>query len=218
MSESVLPDALCLTRDHNPVDYEERQRIQATGATVQNGRINNVLEVSRSFGDYQFKKQGVTCIPDVRKCQLTSNDKFLLIACDGLWKSFPPSEAVKMVDQLLQKEVSSALLERESLRKIQIGSPNTADSDCLLTQRRVEAVCTQIVNEAVLRMSGDNVTCILIVFPDSYGAHLSSSPITTEAGASATSSTGPAATKRLSNSSVKQSDAIEPPTKLSRSE
>lgn len=72
---SGVPGALCLTRDHNPVDYEERQRIQATGATVQNGRVNNVLEVSRSFGDYQFKKQGVTCIPDVRKCHLTENDK-----------------------------------------------------------------------------------------------------------------------------------------------
>ncbi|THD18243.1 Integrin-linked kinase-associated serine/threonine phosphatase 2C [Fasciola hepatica] len=73
--EFTAPGALCLTRDHNPIDYEERQRIQATGATVQNGRVNNVLEVSRSFGDYQFKKQGVTCIPDVRKCHLTPNDR-----------------------------------------------------------------------------------------------------------------------------------------------
>ncbi|CAH8473848.1 unnamed protein product [Heterobilharzia americana] len=99
--------AICLTKDHNPMDYEERQRIQATGASVQNGRVNNVLEVSRSFGDYQFKKQGVTCIPDVRKCQLTANDQFLLIACDGLWKSFPPNEAVSLTHQLLMKEIGN---------------------------------------------------------------------------------------------------------------
>ncbi|KAA3675160.1 integrin-linked kinase-associated serine/threonine phosphatase 2C, partial [Paragonimus westermani] len=73
--KSALITAVSLTRDHNPMDYEERQRIQATGATVQNGRVNNILEVSRSFGDYQFKKQGVTCLPDVRKCQLTTHDR-----------------------------------------------------------------------------------------------------------------------------------------------
>ncbi|KAA0187375.1 Integrin-linked kinase-associated serine/threonine phosphatase [Fasciolopsis buskii] len=168
---SGVPGALCLTRDHNPVDYEERQRIQATGATVQNGRVNNVLEVSRSFGDYQFKKQGVTCIPDVRKCHLTENDKFLLIACDGLWKSFPPSEAVTLVDRLLQQEISAALSERqESYQKPQSGSVNSANAVNLLIHKRVESVCTHIVNEAVLRMSGDNVTCILIVFSDAYEA------------------------------------------------
>ncbi|VDN29812.1 unnamed protein product [Dibothriocephalus latus] len=80
--ERVVPEksaaslyAVSLTRDHTPLEYEERQRILKYGATVLNGRINNAIEVSRSFGDYQFKKQGVTCIPDVSKYDLTSNDK-----------------------------------------------------------------------------------------------------------------------------------------------
>ncbi|CAL8079425.1 unnamed protein product [Calicophoron daubneyi] len=157
--------ALCLTRDHNPVDYEERQRIQATGASVQNGRVNSVLEVSRSFGDYQFKKQGVICIPDVRKCQLTPNDRFILIACDGLWKSFPPNEAVALTNRLLLQELNS---EQTVDPSFQIPKCNIDTHPCELSYRSVEHVCAHLVNEAVLRMSGDNVTCTLIVFPSSY--------------------------------------------------
>ncbi|CAH8477354.1 unnamed protein product [Schistosoma margrebowiei] len=155
--------AICLTKDHNPMDYEERQRIQATGASVQNGRVNNVLEVSRSFGDYQFKKQGVTCIPDVKKCQLTDNDQFLLIACDGLWKSFPPNEAVHLTHELLMQEIKK--YENEH-RESQNGQ--CTDYSQILCQRHLDSVCTHLVSEAVLRMSGDNVTCILLVFPTMF--------------------------------------------------
>ncbi|CAH8473831.1 unnamed protein product [Heterobilharzia americana] len=157
--------AICLTKDHNPMDYEERQRIQATGASVQNGRVNNVLEVSRSFGDYQFKKQGVTCIPDVRKCQLTANDQFLLIACDGLWKSFPPNEAVSLTHQLLMKEIGNHNKNNQNPHN---GQQSASKSSHILSQRHLDSVCTHLVNEAVLRMSGDNVTCILLVFPTTF--------------------------------------------------
>ncbi|CAH8460434.1 unnamed protein product [Schistosoma turkestanicum] len=164
--DKILTDsklsAICLTKDHNPMDYEERQRIQATGASVQNGRVNSILEVSRSFGDYQFKKQGVTCIPDVKKCQLTDNDQFLLIACDGLWKSFPPNEAVHLTHQLLMREIENY--------KNEHGSQNgqSTDFSAVLSQRHLDSVCTHLVSEAVLRMSGDNVTCILLVFPTTF--------------------------------------------------
>ncbi|KAF5394529.1 Integrin linked kinase associated, partial [Paragonimus heterotremus] len=161
--KSTLISAVSLTRDHNPMDYEERQRIQATGATVQNGRVNNILEVSRSFGDYQFKKQGVTCLPDVRKCQLTAHDRFVLIACDGLWKSFPPEEAVALTNRLLMKELESGAVAFTDSK-----TNSTSSSTVGLTQRHLDSVCSHLVNEAVLRMSGDNVTCILLVFPTAF--------------------------------------------------
>ncbi|KAF6777900.1 hypothetical protein AHF37_03036 [Paragonimus kellicotti] len=163
--KSALISAVSLTRDHNPMDYEERQRIQATGATVQNGRVNNILEVSRSFGDYQFKKQGVTCLPDVRKCQLTAHDRFVLIACDGLWKSFPPEEAVALTNRLLMKELESAAVAFTGSKT------NSPSSTAGLTQRHLDSVCSHLVNEAVLRMSGDNVTCILLAFPTAFVSH-----------------------------------------------
>ena len=39
------------------------------------GRVMGILEVSRSIGDGPYKKHGVICIPDVRRCQLTDNDR-----------------------------------------------------------------------------------------------------------------------------------------------
>lgn len=64
-----------LTCEHSALIYEERCRIQKSGGNVKDGRVLGVLEVSRSIGDGQFKAYGVTCIPDVRKCQLNSTYK-----------------------------------------------------------------------------------------------------------------------------------------------
>ncbi|XP_015217079.2 integrin-linked kinase-associated serine/threonine phosphatase 2C isoform X1 [Lepisosteus oculatus] len=66
---------LALSKEHNPTCYEERMRIQKAGGMVRDGRILGVLEVSRSLGDGQYKRCGVISTPDVRRCQLTSNDK-----------------------------------------------------------------------------------------------------------------------------------------------
>lgn len=35
-----------------------------------------VLGVSRSIGDGQYKRCGVISVPDVRRCPLTSNDRY----------------------------------------------------------------------------------------------------------------------------------------------
>ena len=61
-----------LTREHSASVYEERQRIQKSGGSVKDGRVLGVLEVSRSIGDGALKAYGVTCVPDMRKCQLNS--------------------------------------------------------------------------------------------------------------------------------------------------
>jgi hypothetical protein len=43
-----------------------------------------VLEVSRSIGDGQYKKLGVTCTPDVKKCSITDNDRYKTPCDHGL--------------------------------------------------------------------------------------------------------------------------------------
>lgn len=70
VSETGLT-ALQLTRDHTPLDPGERERLtRVAGVRIIDGRVNGQLEVSRSFGDYQFKRQGVSCLPDVKKYEL----------------------------------------------------------------------------------------------------------------------------------------------------
>ncbi|XP_016887313.1 integrin-linked kinase-associated serine/threonine phosphatase 2C isoform X2 [Cynoglossus semilaevis] len=66
---------LALSKEHNPTMYEERMRIQRAGGTVREGRVLGVLEVSRSIGDGQYKRCGVISTPDLRRCQLTANDR-----------------------------------------------------------------------------------------------------------------------------------------------
>ncbi|XP_071352320.1 integrin-linked kinase-associated serine/threonine phosphatase 2C isoform X2 [Trachinotus anak] len=135
---------LALSKEHNPTMYEERMRIQRAGGTVRDGRVLGVLEVSRSFGDGQYKRCGVISCPDLRRCQLTANDRFIILACDGLFKVFSADEAVKFVLNILQDgsvEQRAGLTEEEA---------------------RFEAACQQLASEAVRRGCADNVTVILV--------------------------------------------------------
>ncbi|XP_071396152.1 integrin-linked kinase-associated serine/threonine phosphatase 2C isoform X1 [Centroberyx affinis] len=135
---------LCLSKEHNPTNYEERMRIQRAGGTVREGRVLGVLEVSRSIGDGQYKRCGVISTPDLRRCQLTANDRFIILACDGLFKVFSADEAVKFVLSVLQDgsvERGAGLAEEEV---------------------RYEAACQRLASEAVRRGCADNVTVILV--------------------------------------------------------
>lgn len=71
----------------------EKARISAAGGFVDFGRVNGNLALSRAIGDFEFKKsaelspeqQIVTAYPDVTVHELTDDDEFLVIACDGEW-------------------------------------------------------------------------------------------------------------------------------------
>ncbi|XP_055825610.1 probable protein phosphatase 2C 8 isoform X2 [Solanum dulcamara] len=86
--------AIVLTREHKAIYPQERARIQKAGGSVSsNGRLQARLEVSRAFGDRQFKKV------------------------------FGPSDAVHFVQKLLKeglpvKAVSRSLV-REAVRERQ---------------------------------------------------------------------------------------------------
>lgn len=69
----------------------EKARICAAGGFVDFGRVNGNLALSRALGDFEFKKsadlapeqQIVTAYPDVTTHEVTEDDEFLVIACDG---------------------------------------------------------------------------------------------------------------------------------------
>jgi len=141
--------AIALTKDHSPSIYEERIRIQKAGGQVREGRVMGVLEVSRSLGDGPYKRHGVTCVPDVKRCQLTENDKFVLLACDGLWKIFNNESAIAFVNKVLEDETIKGT-ETKTAREV-----------------RYDTACTRLANEAVRRLSSDNVTVILVAIDTS---------------------------------------------------
>lgn len=69
----------------------EKARISAAGGFVDFGRVNGNLALSRALGDFEFKRgadlspeqQIVTAYPDVTTHEITDDDEFLVIACDG---------------------------------------------------------------------------------------------------------------------------------------
>ena len=61
------------------------------------------IEVSRSFGDLQFKKFGMSAVPDIQVFNLSGQDRFLLCGCDGFWSCFSPEDAVQAVSEMFGK-------------------------------------------------------------------------------------------------------------------
>ncbi|XP_029699334.1 integrin-linked kinase-associated serine/threonine phosphatase 2C isoform X1 [Takifugu rubripes] len=143
------PVTLALSKEHNPTIYEERMRIQKAGGTVRDGRVLGVLEVSRSIGDGQYKRCGVISTPDLRRCRLTANDRFIILACHGLFKVFSADEAVKFVLSVLQE---ATVVQRTGL----------VEAELTEEELRYEAACQQLASEAVRRGCADNVTVILV--------------------------------------------------------
>ena len=79
------------------MNQEEKQRIEAAGGTVSNAggvpRVNGNLNLSRAIGDLKYKSnsdlppeaQIITAHPDVRVFEISNEDQFFLLACDGVW-------------------------------------------------------------------------------------------------------------------------------------
>ncbi|KAF2840807.1 putative serine/threonine phosphatase 2C ptc2 [Patellaria atrata CBS 101060] len=94
-----------LSFDHKPQNEGEKARIQAAGGFVDFGRVNGNLALSRAIGDFEFKKsaelppeqQIVTAFPDVTVHEVTDDDEFLVIACDGIWDCQSSQAVVEFV-------------------------------------------------------------------------------------------------------------------------
>lgn len=87
-----------LTKDHKPMWPEEKYRIEKMGGKIyydDDWRVKE-LSVSRAFGDVAAKPY-VTHIPDFYRYKLDRNDKFFVMACDGLWDVLSNQDAVNFV-------------------------------------------------------------------------------------------------------------------------
>ena len=91
--------AVCKTKDHKPNWPEEQQRITSLGGKIYydgfDWRIKD-LSVSRAFGDLDAQPF-LTNRPDVSRHRIKKNDKFMILACDGLWDVFDNQDAVNIV-------------------------------------------------------------------------------------------------------------------------
>ena len=80
--------AVRLTYDHKGSDKQEAKRIMDAGGFVMSGRVNGVLNVTRSLGDSSMK-EFVVGSPYTTETELSEQDEFLILACDGVSYSIP---------------------------------------------------------------------------------------------------------------------------------
>lgn len=109
-----------LSRDHKPTIPEEAERILKVGGRIrpmldEDGEFIGPLRVymkekempglamTRSFGDYFGSTAGTISEPEVTEHVFKEEDKFIVIASDGLYEFIESEEVVKLVGEFYKK-------------------------------------------------------------------------------------------------------------------
>lgn len=84
--------AVPLSTDHKPNLQEERDRIYKHGGRITKSfggvwRVNGELALSRAIGDKKLRPL-VICTPEITKFALGPDNKFFILATDGVWDLF----------------------------------------------------------------------------------------------------------------------------------
>lgn len=141
--------AVALSMDHKPQQDREMNRITKAGGYVNLvGRINGNLNLSRSLGDLKYKQnpnlpmteQMITAEPDVTVTTLQSNDRFFLLACDGVWDCLNNQQACDFVTERLDMGMEPVQVVREVCRRCMADDPKLTAG-----------------------IGGDNMTCLLVM-------------------------------------------------------
>lgn len=51
----------------------------------------------------------ISALPDIKRLTLTTNDEFMVLACDGIWNSMTSTEVVKFVKAKLTENLDISL-------------------------------------------------------------------------------------------------------------
>jgi protein phosphatase 1G len=151
--------AVPLSEDHKPASARERERIVAAGGFLSDVagvcRVNGNLNLSRAIGDHRYKgnadlapaAQIITAEPDVERVAITPEDRFLVLACDGVWDVMSNEEVVVFVG-----------------KQLDAGASPTAAASALLD------ACLASDPRETRGVGCDNQTAVIIVFKDGGAA------------------------------------------------
>nr|CAD1828663.1 unnamed protein product [Ananas comosus var. bracteatus] len=102
--------AVEMSQDHRPIYAGERQRVIESGGFIDDGYLNGILSVTRALGDWDMKKppssgspSPLIAEPEFRQAELTEDDEFLIIGCDGIWDVMSSEHAVSVVRRGLRR-------------------------------------------------------------------------------------------------------------------
>ncbi|CCF58842.1 hypothetical protein KAFR_0F02450 [Kazachstania africana CBS 2517] len=103
-----------LTYDHKASDLLEMQRVEQAGGLIMKSRVNGMLAVTRSLGD-KFFDSLVVGNPFTTSIEITKEDAFLIIACDGLWDVIDDQEACNLIKDVTDPDQAAKILVRYAL-------------------------------------------------------------------------------------------------------
>ena len=126
-----------LSKDHNPSDKEEAERIKKHGGRIKpmtddDGNFIGPLRVymkdkelpglamTRSFGDYFASLAGTIAVPEIKEHILVPEDKFIILASDGLFEFINREEVGNIIKGYYEKNDIVGCCEylyKESYRK-----------------------------------------------------------------------------------------------------
>ncbi|QLL34456.1 hypothetical protein HG536_0G03180 [Torulaspora globosa] len=103
-----------LTYDHKASDILEMQRVEKAGGLIMKSRVNGMLAVTRSLGD-KFFDGLVVGNPFTTSVEITADDEFLILACDGLWDVIDDQEACDLIKDIKDPDEAAKILVRCAL-------------------------------------------------------------------------------------------------------
>ena len=111
--------AIELSRDHKPTEKDEEKRILENDGRIQpfieDGEFVGPqrvwikeeevpgLAMTRSFGDRVAATVGVVSIPEIKEYIFNPNDKFMIIASDGVWEFISSQECIDIIKEFYDK-------------------------------------------------------------------------------------------------------------------
>lgn len=152
-------NAFSLTRDHKPDDINEKERIESAGGFIYKNKAKITiadlpyrispggLSVSRSFGDIYAKDKSLggnsrvlIAEPEITNFLLTDKHDFIILGCDGIWDKLSNEQVVKIIWNEIK------------------------DNSNTVSLIKLENVVNNVLKEAMIHRSLDNITVILIAF------------------------------------------------------
>eukprot|EP00929_Paragymnodinium_shiwhaense_P049900 TRINITY_DN25163_c0_g1_i1.p1 TRINITY_DN25163_c0_g1~~TRINITY_DN25163_c0_g1_i1.p1 ORF type:complete len:281 (-),score=52.42 TRINITY_DN25163_c0_g1_i1:31-873(-) len=135
--------------DHKATDPLEGKRVIEAGGQIINDRVNGMLAMTRALGDHVLKmpvlpNDVVSNVPDITSTDLSAQDSFVIVACDGLWDVMSDQQAIGVVGECLREMAPLA-------RQLEAEGRSLA-----------EILARMLVEEALARGSNDNISCIVI--------------------------------------------------------
>ena len=102
-------NAINLIKQHKLYDINEMKRVLNNGGRIKDDKIfiknSDIpgLKITRSFGDKIAHSIGVSDIPYLKEFYFDGNEKFIILATDGIWKYIDSDESVRIIKDFYEK-------------------------------------------------------------------------------------------------------------------